>query len=68
MRADEALNMNKRRRPRFLPTFFWLLARQKQHILAISRQAKKGKGKKQKWKTKIGRAFFGRKSALFPQF
>ena len=35
---------------------FWLLARQKQHLLAILRQ----KSEETKRKTKIGRAFFGR--------
>ena len=44
----------------------WLLERQKQHSLAILRQKEKSEGAKRT--TKIGRAFFGSKNALFPQF
>ena len=44
---------------------FWLFARQKQHILA-NFEAKKGKREETKRKTKIGRAFSGRKVHFFP--
>ena len=44
---------------------FWLFARQKQHILAISRpKREKGRNKKED-QTNIGRAFFGRKVLFF---
>ena len=45
---------------------FWLFARQKQHIVGISRP-KKGKRKKHKGRPKLV-MFFWSKTALFPQF
>ena len=47
----------------FSAYFFGLLQGKKQHLLAILRQ-----NRETKRKTKIGRAFFGRKVHFFPSF